>query len=144
MRLSLLLTLPFIGLALGDEFLQFGSGQLPTCAQSCTSLHQAQTACEPPAQQPKVCFCQSAYLVMLKTTPTGTCDTECPNASDRQQIMTWYNSYCNNAAAQPVQPSATNSIMQQASGTASLASSPTGDTSSTVGGTDISANKQSW
>lgn len=76
------------------------SSTFPACALSCTTLQQAQSGCVPPAapvsnQATYVsCFCQSALLTSLHTTPDSVCDSFCTSESDRQLLMTWYNNYC--------------------------------------------------
>jgi hypothetical protein len=70
---------------------------LPACAQSCTILNQAATACGGLASANQViwsCFCQSAYLTTLHSSPSGICDAFCTDASQNQQIMTWYQGNC--------------------------------------------------
>lgn len=76
------------------------SSTFPACALSCATLQQAQSGCVPPAapvsnQATYVsCFCQSALLTSLHTTPDSVCDSSCTSESDRQLLMTWYNNYC--------------------------------------------------
>ncbi|KAK7532003.1 uncharacterized protein J3D65DRAFT_679860 [Phyllosticta citribraziliensis] len=73
---------------------------LPGCAKGCTNLKTAQDGCIPPqagvsTQQTYVsCFCQSAFLVNLKTTAQGLCDAACPSTSDQNGIKDWYNKFC--------------------------------------------------
>jgi hypothetical protein len=70
---------------------------LPACAQSCTLLNQAATACgglQSANQQIWSCFCQSAYLTGLKSSPSGICDAFCTDPSQNQQVMTWYTGNC--------------------------------------------------
>ncbi|KAK7606400.1 hypothetical protein JOL62DRAFT_616170 [Phyllosticta paracitricarpa] len=73
---------------------------LPGCAKGCTNLKTAQDGCIPPQagvsnQQTYVsCFCQSAFLVNLKTTAQGLCDAQCPSTSDQNAIKDWYNKFC--------------------------------------------------
>lgn len=70
---------------------------LPTCAQSCTTLNQAAQACNGVAsadQNTWACFCQSGYLKSLYSSPSGICDAFCTDASQNQQVMTWYQTNC--------------------------------------------------
>ncbi|EMC90822.1 hypothetical protein BAUCODRAFT_80748 [Baudoinia panamericana UAMH 10762] len=79
------------------QLLTNGNSQLPSCAATCTLLNQAAQACSGTAtadQGTWSCFCQSAYLKTLYTTPNGVCDQFCTNPSDNQQVMTWYTSNC--------------------------------------------------
>lgn len=78
-----------------------GSATFPQCALSCETLVAAQNSCLPP-QAPvsdqsiyTSCFCESALLTQLHTSPDGTCDANCPAESDRQLLENWYNSFCN-------------------------------------------------
>lgn len=109
------------------QILQFGSNELPSCAQTCPTLLNAQTVCIPPAapvtnvQTYKSCFCQSGYLNTLDSDASTICDTTCTSQSDRNQIQSWYESYCANANDLP-------------SGTAAAA------TSATPGATTTAAN----
>jgi hypothetical protein len=70
---------------------------LPTCAQSCTLLNQAATACsglQSANQGTWACFCQSGYLKSLYSSPSGICDAFCMDPSQNQQVMTWYQTNC--------------------------------------------------
>ncbi|KAL1584840.1 hypothetical protein WHR41_06627 [Cladosporium halotolerans] len=70
---------------------------LPACAQSCTLLNQAAQACGGTASANQAiwaCFCQSAYLSTLYSTPNGICDAFCTDPSQNQQVMTWYQGNC--------------------------------------------------
>lgn len=73
-----------------------GNSQLPTCAQSCQPLIQANAACSGTGsvQAAWTCFCQSAYLTTLKTTAVGVCDTACTDATQNAQVQTWYTKNC--------------------------------------------------
>jgi uncharacterized membrane protein YgcG len=74
-----------------------GNSQFPACAQSCSLVNQAAQACGGTASADQgiwSCFCQSAYLRTLYTSPAGVCDATCTNAADTQQLMTWYKSNC--------------------------------------------------
>lgn len=70
---------------------------LPACAQTCTLLNQAATACsglQSANQGTWACFCQSAYLKTLYSSPSGICDAFCTDPAQNQQVMTWYQSNC--------------------------------------------------
>ncbi|KAM3415091.1 hypothetical protein BST61_g10224 [Cercospora zeina] len=74
-----------------------GNSNLPTCGQSCPLLVQAAQACsgtDVATQGTWVCFCQSAYLVNLRSSATGVCDSTCTSQTDLQQVSTWYRTNC--------------------------------------------------
>ncbi|KAL9079616.1 MAG: hypothetical protein Q9157_001501 [Trypethelium eluteriae] len=81
-----------------QQLLQYGTNQLPSCAQGCTLLNQAQSACVPPAApvtnqaQYQSCFCQSAYLRTLYQSPNGVCDANC-GQSDLVKIQQWISTH---------------------------------------------------
>lgn len=83
------------------------SNTLPACAQSCPVLLQAQSACVPPPtgaaavsnqQTYTSCFCQSNYLVPLKS---GSANNLCPtcSAADLSTTQQWYNGLCQQGTA---------------------------------------------
>ena len=83
------------------------SNTLPACAQSCPVLIQAQSACVPPPagaaavsnqQTYTSCFCQSNYLVPLKS---GSASTLCPtcSAQDMSSTQQWFNRLCQQGVA---------------------------------------------
>jgi hypothetical protein len=114
----------FSASAAAQGVLTNGNSQFPACAQSCQLVNQAAQACGGTANSDQGtwgCFCQSAYLKPLYTSPAGICDATCPNAADSQQLMTWYKSNCgtDNGAKEHATASTTN----------------TGSTGSTGGGT---------
>ncbi|KAK4996812.1 hypothetical protein LTR66_003660, partial [Elasticomyces elasticus] len=84
-----------------QQLLVYGANALPACAQQCSLLQQAQAVCVPPAAPAtnqaayESCFCQSAYLRTLYTTPNGVCDAFCTAQSDLVQIQQWYIRSCN-------------------------------------------------
>ncbi|KAL1961668.1 hypothetical protein VTN77DRAFT_1343 [Rasamsonia byssochlamydoides] len=106
------------------------SSAFPACALSCTTLQQAQDGCVPPAapvsnQATYVnCFCQSALLTTLHTTPDSVCDTSCTSESDRQLLMTWYNNYCSSGGQDTGTPTTTTTAASAATTTASTADTP--------------------
>ena len=73
---------------------------LPICAQNCITLQTAANGCIPPAapitNQATYdnCFCNSNFLTTLKASPIGICDAECPVATDRQQVQSWFVNLC--------------------------------------------------
>ena len=80
---------------------------LPPCAQTCPVLVQAQNACVPPAAlvtNPATyqsCFCQSAFLVSLRSTSNSNiCVPQCPDG-DFATIISWYKSLCSIGGAAP-------------------------------------------
>lgn len=139
------------------QILEFGTNELPSCAETCPILLTAQTGCVPPAapvtnvQTYKSCFCQSGYLSTLATDATTICDTVCTSQTDRTEIQSWYASYCADAADLPVGVAAASSTAaaqaattatQVASGTATTSGS-TSTATSTSAATTTAAN-QSW
>lgn len=88
-----------------QTLLQFGTGQLPTCAQQCTLLNTAQSGCTPPAAPVsgqstyQSCFCQYTLISALYTNPSAVCGTVCTSAADLKQIQSWYSTLCGKGAA---------------------------------------------
>ena len=76
------------------------NGNFPACAASCALLQQAQATCLAQTGQQtsglaaENCFCQSATLQGLYSTPDAICVAECPTASDRVNLRTWFTSFC--------------------------------------------------
>lgn len=72
----------------------------PSCAVSCTVLLQAQTQCIPPAVATsndltyENCFCQSTLLSALYSTPDAICAAECTAESDRTELQSWFENFC--------------------------------------------------
>ncbi|KAL9091725.1 MAG: hypothetical protein Q9159_001240 [Coniocarpon cinnabarinum] len=125
------------------QILQFGSGQLPLCAQTCTQLANAQAPCLSQPSTEQTCFCQSTILTQqtnLAQSSDNICNSVCPAASDRQQIQGWFNNYCHNAQQNPSDPNS--------SPTSSAPASPTSDaaaaTSSSFEGTPVDDNSDWW
>ncbi|MCJ1309946.1 hypothetical protein MMC25_003607 [Agyrium rufum] len=83
---------------------------LPSCAQQCAKLSQADKGCTPAGGAPVTdlttytsCFCQSALLTSLKTAPTqNICQGTC-SETDWATIDQWYVAECpvNGAAVVP-------------------------------------------
>lgn len=76
------------------------SGNFPACAANCAVLQQAQSTCaaqtgqQSSALNTENCFCQSATLQALYSTPDAVCVAECPTESDRVGLRTWFTSFC--------------------------------------------------
>ena len=81
------------------------SPTLPSCAQQCSVLQQAQTACIPAGGAPvsdqatyQSCFCQSNFLTQLQSpSPVQLCSS-C-SASDMAAIQSWFKATCQPGAA---------------------------------------------
>ena len=105
---------------------------LPPCAQTCPVLVQAQSACVPPAAlvtNPATyqsCFCQSAFLVSLRSSSDGNiCAPQCPDG-DFAAIKSWYKGFCQIGGAAPttttlVTSTTTTGIPTSATGASSTA-----------------------
>jgi hypothetical protein len=111
--LTLFLTTPLLSLA--QNFLPSGAdGNFPACAASCALLQQAQSTCVAQTGQQSSglaaenCFCQSATLQALYSTPDALCVAECPTESDRVNLRTWFTSFCAQVG-QGVDPNASSS-----------------------------------
>ncbi|KAF2237678.1 hypothetical protein EV356DRAFT_530001 [Viridothelium virens] len=128
-----------------QQLLQYGTNQLPSCAQGCTLLNQAQSACVPPAApvtnqaQYQSCFCQSAYLRTLYQSPNGVCDANC-GQSDLVKIQQWYTGLCNSGAAATIPPGTSSTSAPPASSTSAVA---TASATTTIAPPDQNTNK-SW
>ena len=142
--ITALTTLSVLPVVSAQQLLQYGNGQLPTCATGCTLLNQAQAACVPPAAPNtnqatyQSCFCQSAYLRTFYQSPNGVCDAEC-GQSDLVQIQKWYTGLCKNGAAATIAPSSSTSAPASSSTSPVATASPT----TTVGLPQDTQNK-SW
>ena len=85
--------------AFAQEVLDFGI--LPACAGACPSLTDAQASCVPPAAPAtdqttyESCFCQSAFLQPLFTSPNGVCDAFCAQP-ELDRIWQWFTGLCQN------------------------------------------------
>ena len=118
-RLLILPLFPRITLT-QTTLLNFAPGALPSCANTCTALYNAQDACVPPAAPVtneanyRSCFCQSAYLAPLYTSPAGVCDRACGGA-DLTKIQSWYKGLCGQRAAAGVTPVPTSSSSSSSS-----------------------------
>jgi len=79
------------------QVLTSGTGQLPTCAQTCSNLVRAAQACGGNAGTSTTiwsCFCQSAYLTPFTNNPAGVCTDTCTSAADNQGVMGWFGRNC--------------------------------------------------
>lgn len=109
-----------------STLLNFGPGALPSCANTCTALYNAQTACVPPAAPATNqasytgCFCQSAYLAPLYRSAAGVCDQACGGA-DLTQIQRWYAGLCGRPAGAGVVAASGSSASAGATATTSSA-----------------------
>ena len=99
----LLLLLSLLSLQFSTVFAQeiLDFGILPACAGACPSLTDAQTNCIPPAVPAadqtayESCFCQSAFLQPLFTSPNGVCDAFCAQP-ELDRIWGWFTDLCQN------------------------------------------------
>jgi hypothetical protein len=102
------------------------SSTFPACALSCAVLTQAQDSCIPPAapvtnQATYVnCFCQSALLTTLHTSPDSLCTAYCTVESDRQLLEQWYNNFCTSGGTAATTKSST-TVSSTGTATATLA-----------------------
>jgi len=138
-----------------QQLLIFGDNALPSCAQQCTSLSQAQAACVPPANPVtnqatyESCFCQSGYLTALKTSPESVCGNVCGTTDELSQIATWYTNNCADGgaaaaaavsqSASTTSPTSTSTVSSSAAGNSAATSST--DTTSTR---TSNSQKEEW
>ncbi|KAL1852310.1 hypothetical protein Plec18170_006038 [Paecilomyces lecythidis] len=105
-----------------------GSDTFPACAVDCQTLEQAQDSCVPPAapvtnQATYVsCFCQSALLTQLRSSPAGVCSA-C-SAADSQKLQQWYNNFCSTGGN--VQTTTTSTSTTATNAAAAAAATTTG------------------
>lgn len=92
---------PLLVFAQSQTFLPTAaSGNFPACATGCAVLEQAQTTCLSQTGQQTTglaaenCFCLSATVQGLYSSPDSLCVAECPNESDRVNLRTWFMSFC--------------------------------------------------
>ncbi|KAI9755032.1 MAG: hypothetical protein M4579_004435 [Chaenotheca gracillima] len=113
------------------QLLDFTPGALPICANGCQPLQAAQGACVPPAVPAsntatyQSCFCHSAFLQTLFTSPNGVCDSACPGPNDLAQVRTWFLSKCRSSASATAGPSTASVLPAPTSPTTTDSSSPT-------------------
>ncbi|OCK80872.1 hypothetical protein K432DRAFT_404336 [Lepidopterella palustris CBS 459.81] len=114
--------------------------KLPACAKSCSVLQQAEGGCVPPAALVsnqatyQSCFCQSAFLTSLKTSPS-LCEPAC-SADDATAIESYYVSLCNGPVVEPATTTQTT-----ATTTATTAATTTTTGTNTATGTAVAGNK---
>ncbi|OJD28998.1 uncharacterized protein BKCO1_980001 [Diplodia corticola] len=129
LAVTLIALLP--SLAHAQTLIDFSS--LPSCANSCTNLVNAQSGCVPPAaavtnQQTYVsCFCQSALLPNFRAGSGADCASSCTNAADQSAIQQWYVAYC----ASGGQSGGVTSSATSSSATSTAATSSAADSTST-------------
>ena len=122
----------------------------PPCAQTCSILVQAQSACVPPAAQPasqdtyKSCFCQSAFLGPLRSTPQqNLCAGQCPD-SDWGKVTGWFEGFCGGGGANGGGNSGgggqTTTSTQAAGPTSSASSSAAGSSATGAAASQSNAN----
>lgn len=101
-----------------------GSDTFPACALNCATLKEAQDSCVPPAapttnQATYVsCFCQSALLTQLHSSPNGVCDSSCTSTTDLQKLEQWYNNYCSTGGSVQTTTTASSTTSTVAAATA--------------------------
>lgn len=132
--------------ASAQQLLVYSDTALPSCAQQCTVLQNAQTGCIPPAAPVtdaliyESCFCQSGYLTTLKSAGSTICSDVC-EASDVAKIASWYQSNCadNGAAAAARVSAGTATDSTTATGVSTVASTLS---TSTSGSSSSSSSSQ--
>ena len=70
---------------------------LPSCAQQCTILTNAQQSCSSNPTAYQSCFCQSALLSQLYSSQPIQLCTQC-SATDMASIQSWYKGTCQQGA----------------------------------------------
>lgn len=150
LRVLLLLT-SLLSTSASAQLLTNGNSQFPSCASTCQLLNQAAQACGGTAsadQATWACFCQSAYLRNLYSSPTGICDAYCTNPSDNQQVMTWYKGNCGTDLGASEHANAAETTSSATAGVATTAAASTTSgavlpTTSSSGGTVTPDNETS-
>ena len=136
--------------ASAQQLLVFSDTALPSCAQQCTVLQNAQTGCIPPAAPVtdaltyESCFCQSGYLTTLKAVGSNLCSDVC-EASDVAKIASWYQSNCadNGAAAAAKVSTGTATDSTTATGASTVASTLSTSTAGSSSGSGSSQGTSS-
>ena len=108
----------------------------PACIQGCSNFIQAQQACNTDIGQQelyKSCFCQSAYLLGVKTNPASNICPNCP-AGDWNTIAGWYQGLCGGAAGTPPPATGQNPPAAGAAPGTAATTSTTGQASSPTAG----------
>ena len=152
-----ILFLLYISTTAAETVLLFGNNALPTCAQQCPVIIQAQAACVPPSAPVtnqaayESCFCQSGYLKTI-TTDTTPCSGVC-SGNDLTQLSEWYSNTCADggvaAAAAISNGGGTTTAVDQAAttagaGAASTSSGTTGNSGQTTATTSTTSGKHGW
>ncbi|KAK5675350.1 hypothetical protein LTS10_012117 [Elasticomyces elasticus] len=124
--------LPLLAALSSAQLITNGNSQLPSCASTCTLLSQAAQACGGTTSSNQAiwsCFCQSAYLTTLYSSPSGICDATCTNPTDNQQVMTWFTSNCGtDYGASEHADSGTTVVVLTSTSTSAPVAAPTGST----------------
>ncbi|WYZ42486.1 hypothetical protein EsH8_VI_000185 [Colletotrichum jinshuiense] len=116
--------------------------QLPSCAQNCGVLFDANGACVPPAVATADagtydnCFCSFGALQPWKTAASGVCEYAGCDAAGFSSIQGWFTSFCNSAAGAATQSSSS-------AGSTTTSGSSKGSSSSGNGG-DWLSNHWRW
>ncbi|KAI9842449.1 MAG: hypothetical protein M1837_007118 [Sclerophora amabilis] len=124
------------------QILDFSAGALPACANACVPLQSAQGACIPPAVPVtdtatyKSCFCKSAFLQTLYTSPSGICDTACP-ADGLAQMREWFIRQCEQKPTV-----AATTVTSTSTSTSSTPTQPTADSAATEDASTESAQRK--
>jgi hypothetical protein len=108
-------TSPATAIASPDGVIVPFTSKLPPCASLCGPLFDAQTACSPPVLNTpsQSCFCSSATLsdfVQGTAMVAKKCGPEsCQDTASLQQILNWYEGFCNKGVPQLTGTSTTTS-----------------------------------
>lgn len=131
------------------------SSSFPSCAVNCAVLLQAQTACIPPnvAATDQItyenCFCQSASLQPLYSTPDAICAGECNTAeSDRETLQSWFLNFCKDVGQgiDPLtaSPTATAGVTVTSSGPSETSDTGSGSAPAPAPASSSSSSNKSW
>lgn len=111
---------------------------LPSCAQTCAQLQNAQSSCTPAGGAPvsnqqtyQSCFCQSTLLSQLYSPQSIPFCTQC-SAADMATIQSWYKSFCKGGPGNVVAGDASGSSSAAAGGTSTAAGQPQATSSITA------------
>ena len=131
-----------------QQLLVFGDNALPSCAQQCSSLVQAQAACVPPAgpvtdqDTYKSCFCQSGYLTALENSPGTVCDDVCSATDDLTQIAIWYSKNCAKNGVSVVQAVSSSQTTTAANSVSTTTAADSASTDSTIANSGITQTQK--
>lgn len=124
---------------------------IPVCAQTCTILLDAQRGCVPPAAPStnqeiyQSCFCLSALLTQLPSSPSVVCPA-C-SSGDQGLLQSWFSDLCKPGAPVNSVPAPAPTTVLVSSTTAGAAPTATSN-SSAAGGSTISTgpptDNRSW